>query len=552
MTMIDHRHAPASSRWRTRLDETMIAAHTQDGSWAGTTLADLARRRATEKPDAVAVVDESVSLTFGEIWTKARHLAGALAARGLQVGDVVSFQLPNWHEALVINLAASIGGFVCNPIVPIYRDAEVGFILADSVAKALFVPERFRSIDYVEMVERLRPDLPTLEHVFLVRAEREGYESFDGLSGLRTDLPEMASISANAIKLLLYTSGTTGKPKGVLHTHNTLGAEIAAVTEFWGVKADDRIFMPSPVTHITGYLYAMELPFATGASSVLMAQWNAHEAVRMIEAERATLTVGATPFLVELAAAAREAQAPLATLRLFACGGAAVAPELILDAGKAFPNCVVARIFGCSEAPTITLGLRPGDGPELGAETDGRVANNEVLIVDTATGLPVGLGEEGEILARGPELMIGYTDPEATAAAFDGQGFFHTGDLGFISHGSFVTVSGRKKDLIIRGGENISPKEIEDFLIQHPDILDAAVVAAPHRRLGETPMAYLIARDGVVVSAEEIRRHLDACGLARQKFPERIEYVGEFPRTASGKVLKHVLRTRAFESAAHD
>jgi acyl-CoA synthetase (AMP-forming)/AMP-acid ligase II len=468
----------------------------------------------------------------------------------LQPGDVVGFQLPNWHEAIVINLAACIGGFVCNPIVSIYRDAEVSFILKDSSAKVLFIPERFRSIDYIEMVERLRPGLPDLDLVVLVRSECDRYENIEGLIA-RQELRDFGPPSPNDVKLLLYTSGTTGNPKGVLHTHNTLWSEIEAVKKFWEVTKDDHIFMPSPVTHITGYLYALELPFATGARSIFMAKWNADEAVQIIRDSGSTITVGATPFLVELAKAAREVREPLETLRLFACGGAPVASELILEAAETFANCRVARVYGCSEAPTITAGLLLDDDPVLGATTDGRILNSDVRIVD-ADGRSVAPGEEGEVCVRGPEVMIGYTDPAATAAAFDEEGFFHTGDLGFISYGCFITISGRKKDLIIRGGENISPKEIEDCLLQHPEILDAAVVAAPHQRLGETPMAYLIARDQSRLSVEDIQRHLESCGLARQKFPEYIEYLDDLPRTASGKVQKHILRKREQDSTEQD
>lgn len=547
MTMPDE--SPAHSRWKLRVDDDTIAAFGASGAWTGVTLANFAAARVTDNPDAIAVIDGERGLSFGTIVQQAGRLALALSVRGLVPGDVISFQLPNWFEAAVINLAAAFGGFVCNPIVPIYRSAEVGFILRDASAKAIFIPEQFRSTNYLEMLEALRPELPELAHIFLVRSARENYETFDTLCGERSEPLTLAPPSANLVKLLLYTSGTTGRPKGVLHTHNTLGAEIDAVAKFWSVTAADRIFMPSPVTHITGYLYALELPFATGAATILMEQWTAEEAVRLIDGHRGTLTVGATPFLVELSAAARRYGTTLPTLRLFACGGAPVATETILEAAAALPRCTVARIFGCSEAPTITLGVGSGDERTKGATTDGKIANNDVRIVDLQSGIPLGVEREGEIVVRGPEVMVGYTDPLATDAAFDQEGFFHTGDLGFVDHDGFITVSGRKKDLIIRGGENLSPKEIEDALILHPEILEAAVVATPHDRLGETVMAYLIASGERRLSQEELRGHLDCHGLARQKFPERVEYLEEFPRTASGKVLKHILRARASATA---
>lgn len=539
---------PGLAPWKLRIDKDEAAAFYAAGSWTGVTLADLALLRHEEDGDDIAVIDGERRMTFGQIVGQAGRLAAALAARGLVPGDVISFQLPNWYESVVINLAAGLGGFVCNPIVPIYRAAEVGFILQDAGAKAIFVPDRFRSTDYLEMLGTLRPELSELKHVFVVRSSSEKHESFDALCCENNALPRQAQRSANSVKLLLYTSGTTGKPKGVLHTHNTLRAEIDAVAKFWSVTSFDRIFMPSPVTHITGYLYALELPFATGAATVLMEQWNAEEAVRLIDKHGATLTIGATPFLVELSSAARKLRSGLSTLRLFACGGAPVAAELILEAAATLPGCTVARIFGCSEAPTISLGIRKSDDRVKGATTDGKIVNNEVRIVDANSGVTLGGKAEGEIVVRGPEVMVGYTDASATRDAFDAAGFFHTGDLGFVDKDGFITVSGRKKDLIIRGGENISPKEIEDALMLHPEILGAAVVAVPHRRLGETAMAYVVAAGSLRPSKEEILHHLDSCGLARQKFPELVEYVDQLPLTASGKVLKHILRARAAES----
>lgn len=275
-----------------------------------------------------------------------------------------------------------------------------------------------------------------------------------------------------------------------------------------------------------------------------MAQWNADEAVELIDQHGATLTVGATPFLVELAGAARKAKTRLPTLRLFACGGAPVSPETILEAGNALERCVVARVYGSSEAPTISLGISPSDPKRLGAETDGRIVNNDVKIVTVPDEKIAQPGKEGEVRVKGPEVTIGYTDASETAYSFDDDGFFRTGDLGHIDDDGFITITGRMKDLIIRGGENLSPKEIEDFLLRHPNIQDAAVVAIPHDRLGEAPMAYLIAKDSTVLSIEDITRHLESCGLARQKFPEKIEYLDEFPRTASGKIRKNILRAK--------
>jgi len=298
------------------------------------------------------------------------------------------------------------------------------------------------------------------------------------------------------------------------------------------------------VTHITGYLYALEIAFAAGVKVVFMERWNAREAAELIVRHGVTFSVGATPFLKELTDEVDRCEAALPSLRLFISGGAPVPPELIRRANRSLGNCRAFRVYGSTEAPTITLGIRTRNEAELGAITDGRIVNHEVRICDAHSGAQLADGADGEICARGPELMLGYTEWKQTAEAFDADGFFHTGDLGARSHGDFLTVSGRKKDLIIRGGENISPKEIEDVLHQLPSVKEAAVVAMPHARMGETVCAYVIPQPGHTVDVPALATWLERAGLARQKFPERVEVVQELPRTASGKVQKNILRER--------
>jgi acyl-CoA synthetase (AMP-forming)/AMP-acid ligase II len=529
----------------------MIHRYKTSGAWRGLTVAQSAREKAHETPDAVAVVDGERALSFGQLYEQAGRLAASLQDSGLKPGNVISFQLPNWHETMVINLAACLGGFVCNPIVPIYRDAEVGFILKDARARVLFVPRTFRSIDYLAMVERLKPQLPELQRVVFVRGEVEGYPTYDSWVGAQAaiapdDAPAQVA-DANAVKLLLYTSGTTGDPKGVLHSHNTLRSEVDAAAAFWAIGPGDVVLMPSPVTHITGYLYALEMPFVKGCKVVFMDRWQAADAAQLIALHGVTFSIGATPFLAELVNELESRVATLPSVRLFACGGASVAPELIQRASAVLPSCQPFRVFGSSEAPTVTLGVAAGDPAELGVRTDGCISNHEVRIVDLASREPVADGTEGEILTRGPEVTLGYTRWEYTVDAFDADGFFRTGDLGFISDGRYLTISGRAKDLIIRGGENISPKEIEDVLCRHPGILEAAVVAMPHERMGETPVAYVVLRAGRTLQLEELTQFLEEAKLARQKFPERLVVVEDLPRTSTGKVLKQVLRTRSKE-----
>lgn len=540
------------SGWKTRLDTEAIARFTQSGEWRNATLAHNAVNKTIRRGKEIAVVDGDRTHTFADVAAEALALANWLRSGGLKPGDVVSFQLPNWYETITINLAACIGRFVVNPIVPIYRDAEVGYILKNSRSRVFFIPETFRSIDYVEMVEKLRCSLPNLETVVTVRAQgkREGFTYYgewnepQASTSVAALTAELANIDPNAVKMLLYTSGTTGNPKGVLHSHNTIQSEIDAVKKLWGLSQDDIILMPSPVTHITGYIYGIEMMFDLGNKLVYMDKWDADQAVDLVAKHGVTFSIGATPFLVELVSALEKRGETLPSLRLFACGGAPVPPEIIRRAKTVLPNCLAFRVYGSSEAPTITAGVAPGDPDELGATTDGCILNHEVKIVDPETGAVLPDGQEGEILTRGPELMLGYTEWKDTLDAFDEEGYFRTGDLGFISHERYITISGRKKDLIIRGGENISAKEVEDILHSHPAIAEAAVVAMPHERMGETPVAYVVFRDGKSIDFDGMKALLEEAKLARQKFPEHLFVLDKMPRTASGKVLKHVLRAR--------
>ena len=531
------------SGWITRYSDEEIRHYKRTGAWKDLTLADCARRHAERAPDRIAVVEGERSASFGALLAEARQLAGAFGVMGLRPGDVVSYQLPNWTETMVINIAACLTGLVVNPIVPIYRESEVRYILADCRSRVLFIPEHFRNFDYPAMAARLRPQLPALQDVVVVRGTADACRRYDELLAYgQGESTVERRVDADAVKLVLYTSGTTGNPKGVLHSHNTIMAEIDAVIDFWGIHERDVVLMSSPVTHVTGYLYALELAFAAGIKVVFMERWNVTDAVDLIARHGVSFSVGATPFLKELIAEVETRKLRLPSLRRFMSGGAPVPPEVIHRANQALPDCMAFRVYGSTEAPTVTLGIRGRDEAQLGAVTDGRIVNHEVRLCDPQTGLPVGPGQEGEICTRGPEMMLGYTDPEQTRECFDADGYFHTGDLGYYVDGDYLCVSGRKKDLIIRGGENLSPKEIEDVLHRHPDILEVAIVAMPHERLGEGVCACVIARDGRKLDVPTLAAWLELAGLARQKFPERVELMNELPRTASGKVQKNLLR----------
>lgn len=518
-------------------DPVQAAQYYATGTWRSKTLSQGLREQLSSNPHAIAIADDTGRYSYAEFDTMARSMAEWLRSKGMQRGDVVAFQLPNWHEVASLALASSMLGLVCLPIVPIYREAELRFILRASGARILLTPRLFRGFDYAEMARRLQTEIPSLETVVSLRDPDSEYpfsaQPWQGGPEGNPDGPFM----------LMYTSGTTGHPKGVVHTVNSLDCELCRVCEWWQLQAGkDVVLMPSPVTHVTGWLYGIMLPFTHGVRSLLMERWDADAAIELIEREKATITVAATPFLTELLDRAKAAGRHLRSLRVFACGGAPVPPDIIRNAWSEHPNLLACRVYGSTEAPTVTLGVASRDNGDLAAETDGRIVGHDVRIVDDAErDCPVGI--EGEILLRGPELMTGYLDPADNEAAFDEKGYFRTGDLGRIDDQGCITISGRKKDLIIRGGENLSAKEIEDALQRHPAIFEAAVIGIPHPRLGETGCAVIrLVENAKAPDVAEISAFLDSEGLARQKHPEKVVVTDDFPRTASGKIQKFLLR----------
>ncbi|MBT3810029.1 MAG: AMP-binding protein, partial [Rhodospirillaceae bacterium] len=511
------------SGWKTRLSDELIAENTASGIWRNKTLADQLDAVLAQNPDKVMVIEGARRLTAAQLDRQARALASALQGRGLVAGDVVSFELPNWPETMVIDLACAMLGLVCNPIIPIYRDAEVSYILRDAGTRAIFVPTEFRNFDYADMIARHRAELPDLDLVVTVRGDAEGATGFDALLAEGdADAFAPTTVDPNAVKLIMYTSGTTGRPKGVLHSHNTIDTEIQAISNFLGLGEDDVVLMPSPVTHITGYLYGIQMPFTLNAPVVFMEIWNADAAADLIDAHGVTFTIAATVFLQELMDVAGKSGRALPSLRYFPCGGAPVPPEVIYTAHSVFERCVCSRCYGSTEAPTVTLGVNSRDEEELGATTEGHIVGHQVKIVDPADGRVLGPGEEGEILSRGPEMCLGYAADEHNFEAFEADGYFHTGDLAVMTEAGDLVITGRLKDLIIRGGENLSPREVEDALHEHPSVQEAAVVAMPHPRMGETGCAYVTLKPGAMLDFDTMVAFFKTTGMATRKYPERL------------------------------
>jgi acyl-CoA synthetase (AMP-forming)/AMP-acid ligase II len=528
-----------SVRW----SEADAARFRSEGHWLDSTLVDAARAALKADPDKTLLIEGSRRLTRRKAWDQALRLAAFFQARELKPGDVVSLQLPNWIEAAVVALAARMMGLIINPIPPIYRDAEMGYILANCQAKMIFVPQIFRKHDHVAMMERLRAALPDLNEVVIVREA-----SWDAaIATPPIDEAYLPKVDPASVMMAMYTSGTTGRPKGVLHTHYGFDHRVRAMGEAWAIGPDDTVFMPSPVTHITGAFWCFDMPWVRGCTSVLIDVWAADDGIRCISENRCTVSGGATPFLQQLLDIASGKPADVASLRLFFCGGTTVSPALIREASAAFPDTLIFRVYGSTEMSCATLGIQSRDQAEMGAETDGIILYpTELKLVDDNDG-PVADGEEGEILARGPGLFVGYLDPADNEGNFDTDGYFRMGDLGRLVHGNYVVITGRKKDIIIRSGENISPKEVEDVLGTHSAVAEVAIVAMPSAATGEKGCAFIICCAGQTIDLAEIRRFLDASGLARQKFPEHLVVVDDLPRVPSGKVKKDVLRILARE-----
>ena len=533
-------YVPISANWKSHHSSEFAARYRARGDWLGLTLRDFLTREVEADPLRLMFSEEERAWRVEDIFAHATALATSLHELGIQSGDVISFQLPNWTEAVIIDCAAAIGGFVCNPIVLNHRSAELRQILADCQSKAIFVPSRYRDHDYEGMISNILVDIPHLQHIITVRGQ--GKTTFEALVDAGGNRPAWCpDVDPDSPKMILFTSGTTGRAKGVVHSHNSFHCELEANRKFWSLGRSDCGLVTGPVGHMAGYLYACNGPLQWGTSCALVERWDAHRAADLIERLGVTFSVGPPVFLQDLINVAEGSNRRFPSLRLFVCGGASVPPAVISAAFETFANCVAFRSYGSTEAPTTTLGIADPSDVIACANTDGEVYNNEVRIVDEQ-GNELPPGGEGEVLIRGPECMLGYANEADNAASYDGDNFWKSGDLGRIDKNNRLTITGRKKDLIIRGGENISAREIEDALHVHSAVLQAAAVSAPHPRLGETVFAFIVLRQGCEVTHEQLLRHLEELGLAKYKWPEQVRFVNQLPLTAYGKVRKNVLR----------
>lgn len=528
-----------------------VARYYADGHWQDEVLVDVVRRWADGDPGRVFVTDHTHTLTYGDLLDRAIRVAAGLKDLGVDAGDRVAVQLPNWAEFAVTAVALSRLGAVIVPIMSIFRADEVRYIVGHSGAVALVGPETFNRFDHAGMYREVRAAVPTLRTVVLVRSESPEaltdavpFERLatgsDDLDVLDAGLGETAAPDDGC--LVVYTSGTTARPKGCFHTFNTLHACAVGMIRRMRIDDTDVFFNPSPVCHSTGFVTGMLIPLLVGGATHFMERWEPGEGLRRIAQYGCTATVTSTTFLTTVMQAYRAGEHDLGSMRYWVCAGAPIPGSVVQAARSMFPSVSVLSLYGRSENMTTTM-CGPDDEPERSATSDGRaLPGAEVRVVDEdGDALPA--GESGDIAYHGPSLMLGYyDDPVETAKLYTPDGFSRSGDLGVADDEGFVRVSGRIKDIIIRGGINVSSREVEDLLVQHPSVADVAVVAMPDARLGERSCAYVVAATGATPTLQELTDHLRAKEIAVQKLPERIELIDALPMTAVGKVRKNLLR----------
>ncbi len=501
------------------------------GWWCDETVGETVRWIARDDPNRIVLVDSDLRVSASQLLCDADAMAMQLLSRGIGPGKVVSFMLPNWHEAAIIYLAATLVGAVAHPIVPQLRDNEVAFMLADSGSRLIFIPAEFRGFDYREMMDRVNECLDTPVEAVVLRGEPGTHTAYQQMLELAEDPQPLPWVDPDSVKMLMYTSGTTGRPKGVLHSHNSLHALIRQIEQHWHVSRGDSFLVPSPISHIGGSIYAFEMPLLCGTTAVLQEQWDPAAAAEIIDREQCTHMAGATPFLDGLLGAAQHAGTRLPSLKVFICGGASVPPALIRRAQEQFEKAAVSRVYGSTEVPVLTVGALEQGEEGKAAETDGRIGIAEVRLL------------EDEVTARGAQMLRGYLHRDDEAEAFTADGYFRMGDLAREEDGGYLVVTGRAKDIIIRNGENIAPKEIEDLLLNHPAIADIAIVGLPDPRTGEMACAVVVPAGSEKPDTQSLSAFLGERGVAKFKWPEQVELRSELPRNAAGKVLKHVLQS---------
>lgn len=520
------------------LPQERIRDMTQCGAWANKVLIDYFDACVSEDPDRVFAVSYTATgnqrrqVSFAEMRELSNKIAGELLAMGVGLGDIVSAQLPNRHEALALGLACARIGAVINPLMPVLRERELRHVLTLTEAKVFFVQRYFRGFDHAALAEKLKSEIETLQYVVILEDEDMALENAPqtDLSGLKPD--------PNELFQLMFTSGTTGESKGAMHTANTILANVVQLEKRFACTANDVIFCPTPLGHQLGFLIGLCLPCVTGAKVVFLDSWHLDLAFDICENEGATICVGATPFLADMAKYPDVRNRDLSAFRLFISGGAPIPSPLVTLAYENL-GAMIVSIWGMTEVLAVTT--VPLDAPlEKVSGTDGVPTEfTEVRIVDFERNiLPVGV--EGILETRGATVCVGYIKRPDMFSMRDG--WFDTGDLAKMDADGYIRITGRSKDVIIRGGENIPVTEIEGMLFAHPAVEMVSIVAIPDERLGERACVYVLPKKGQKITLADICAFLDQKGVAKVYMPERLELLAAMPMTATGKIQKFELR----------
>jgi cyclohexanecarboxylate-CoA ligase len=523
-------------------------------------VASLARQRPRE-PAVISLDSAGVRVwDWSRLWRESQRIAALLAACGVRRDEPVAYQMGNRAEFVAITLGTLAAGAVCCPLMPIFRERELGYMLSRARVRVLFVMDGYHGRDPVAEVSAIEALLPSLESLFVIAADgsdeggrvlaRARTRHLWLQNALRDTDDEAAAVDAmhaepTGLAQLLFTSGTTGEPKGVLHRADVLTLAAGLQADQLGLGAADRIFVPSPLAHQTGFLYGMWLALALGVPQILQESWEPRRALAALGEWRGTFVQAATPFLADLAQAVEEGEAPPPRgLRLFVATGTTV-PRALAARARRVLESQICGAFGTTEGCLATLGS-PADPPERACSTDGRpLAGIEVRTCDE-TGRTLPVGAEGQLQTCSPTMFQGYLErPDWTADAYTDDGWYRTGDLAVIDAEGYLRLTGRVKDVVNRGGEKIPVVEIEQLLHEHDAVREVAIVGMPDARLGERPCAFIVRRRPCPLDLTAVQAFLDARRVAKQYWPERVEIVEELPKTPSGKIRKYLLRERA-------
>ncbi|HAN9395455.1 TPA: medium-chain fatty-acid--CoA ligase [Escherichia coli] len=525
-------------------NEQRRAAYRQQGLWGDASLADYWQQTARAMPDKIAVVDNhGASYTYSALDHAASCLANWMLAKGIESGDRIAFQLPGWCEFTVIYLACLKIGAVSVPLLPSWREAELVWVLNKCQAKMFFAPTLFKQTRPVDLILPLQNQLPQLQQIVGVDklAPATSSLSLSQIIADNTSLTTAITTHGDELAAVLFTSGTEGLPKGVMLTHNNILASERAYCARLNLTWQDVFMMPAPLGHATGFLHGVTAPFLIGARSVLLDIFTPDACLALLEQQRCTCMLGATPFVYDLLNVLEKQPADLSALRFFLCGGTTIPKKVARECQQR--GIKLLSVYGSTESsPHAVVNL--DDPLSRFMHTDGYAAAGvEIKVVDDARKtLPPGC--EGEEASRGPNVLMGYFDePELTARALDEEGWYYSGDLCRMDEAGYIKITGRKKDIIVRGGENISSREVEDILLQHPKIHDACVVAMSDERLGERSCAYVVLKaPHHSLSLEEVVAFFSRKRVAKYKYPEHIVVIEKLPRTTSGKIQKFLLR----------